>query len=36
VIAALEGLQKAMAEVESNKPGITQKLVARIIETLRK
>jgi len=36
VIAALEELQKAITEVESNKPGITHKLIQRIIETLRK
>jgi len=36
VINALEQLKQAIMEVESNKPGITHKLIARIIETLRK
>jgi len=36
VIQALEQLKKAITEVEQNKPGVTHKLIQRIIETLRK
>jgi len=36
VIQALEQLKKAITEVEVSKPGITHKLIQRIIETLRK
>jgi len=36
VVEALEELKKAMTEVESSKPGITHKLIQRIIEILRK
>jgi len=36
VITALEQLKTAITEVETNKPGITQKLVNRIIEILRR
>jgi len=35
VIASLEQLKQAFIEVETNKPGITHKLIARIIEILR-
>jgi len=36
VRAALDQLKQAIVDCESNKPGITHKLIARIIETLRK
>jgi serine/threonine-protein kinase 24/25/MST4 len=35
VVNALEGLKQAFIEVENNKPGITHKMIARVIEILR-